>query len=876
MVRGKPASLEPLIPHIRSVTQCTHALQELATLWRVVESTAKMACPQQAQRVLPMLASTRQHFHSLQTSLLESMATESVAHVHQRLTTLAHHTLDTLVRNLYERTADIGFLATDASLRAMAASQPNAPTASATAQRLQAYRSKYTVYDDVLLLSPDGDVLASARQRVHSASSQAPWMAHALQQRTYIETFESGDLQGDPYPALRYSQQVTHPKTGEPCAVLCLSFDFAGEMAGIFAASGAHTGAVIVLLLDVRRQVIASSQPAWIGLGQTIVAPASTNDTPDALWLHAGRAYLASAVQAQPYQGYAGPLGWQCIAMTPLDLAFSQPPSRYVEQMPAELAQGLLAHAQTFCPPLHHISLTADAIRREVWNGQVMSAEPSPSDAQHANSQLQAVLDQVGEIGAQTNCAVQHAFGMLYDTALAASLHSNQSLTQLLVDVLERNLYERANDCRWWALTPVLRQLLHAHAQSQPHTGLLQQANQVLRHINQLYTVYTRLMVYDRAGCILCDSQETGDEPHTIVGQHIPSATLQHVLHLRDPQAYYACPWGADHIGTAQPTFIFHAPIRGDATGQVLGGIAIVLNGPQELSAMLHGALAALPHTQALFCNRQGLVLASSDSAIPAGSHVQLPIPQLLQMPPASTQAHIHTFQGQYCTLGGSSSRGYREFSTHHAYGEDVFAISYTAFGHVQPHNSLQQPATITTASAQHRADDIEVATFLLGQQLFGLRAQHVQIALPASAIGRVSAGQIAGCIGTLPVHGNSGSGGSSDTSYVWVFDLPWLWSGQRSTITGRSQVVVVQLHHRPIGLLVHALDGVFRFGADCFVASPSLAGLASDPSHAWVQEWVKANQGELLLPCLHLPALYTRLLGAQVMQAHPANSGAL
>ena len=37
-------------------------------------------------------------------------------------------------------------------------------------------------------------------------------------------------------------------------------------------------------------------------------------------------------------------------------------------------------------------------------------------------------------------------------------------LRNRLSDIMDRNLYERANDCRWWALSPVLREGLAAPA----------------------------------------------------------------------------------------------------------------------------------------------------------------------------------------------------------------------------------------------------------------------------------------------------------------------------------------------------------------------------------------------------------------------------
>ena len=72
--------------------------------------------------------------------------------------------IDILVRNLFERTADVGFLAADDAIRSYAAaSTQDSETKSADARtmqrRLAEYVSKYSVYHNVILLSPHGEVL---------------------------------------------------------------------------------------------------------------------------------------------------------------------------------------------------------------------------------------------------------------------------------------------------------------------------------------------------------------------------------------------------------------------------------------------------------------------------------------------------------------------------------------------------------------------------------------------------------------------------------------------------------------------------------------------------------------------------------------------
>ena len=67
-------------------------------------------------------------------------------------------------RYWFERTADIGFLASDGDIcafaQAAAAGQPDEPRRHALEARFAEYVRKYSEYHDIILLSPEGDTMA--------------------------------------------------------------------------------------------------------------------------------------------------------------------------------------------------------------------------------------------------------------------------------------------------------------------------------------------------------------------------------------------------------------------------------------------------------------------------------------------------------------------------------------------------------------------------------------------------------------------------------------------------------------------------------------------------------------------------------------------
>ena len=584
--------IDTYLPYMRDVTNCEQSLRELNLMWRMIESSAKMNCPVEARAILPTMAATRAGFSQLEKELVASLAREKIGNVMAELATKAQYVSEIVVRNLYERTADVGFLATDRELCAFVAGLDE--DADAIRLRLRAYRSKYTVYDEIILLDLAGNILVQIDDATPLEGSLDPLIAQTLACDQYVETFRYSDLRPGRREALIYSRRMLHPDTGAVVGVLCLCFAFEEEMARIFSTHRDRTERSNMLLLDAANRVIASADQLWIPLGAQV--PVNRDATPRLL-MYAGREYLVRTHTSAGYQGYPGPAGWQGQVMIPLDVAFGNAHSAVLAQLDPAVADGLLSHARSFCPPLFEIMGAAETIRRVVWNGQVMTAGQAGELAK-----LKSILEQISETGARSNELFSQSIGELFETVLASGLRDGEFVSHLLVDLLDRNLYERANDCRWWALSPVLRSAL-----AQPDADGVERVARTLDYINSLYTVYTRIFVYDRNGVIVTGTG--GPVPCTSIDE----VTLKGVLALRTEQDYYVSPFEPSSMYGDQRTYVYHAAIRHpDDDAQVIGGIGIVFDAGAEFAAMLRGALG-----ESRTCRRFSSIAAAPSSPAP-------------------------------------------------------------------------------------------------------------------------------------------------------------------------------------------------------------------------------------------------------------------
>jgi chemotaxis signal transduction protein len=833
-----PLQIATFLPYMRDVSRCEQSLRELNLMWRMIEASAKMNCPVEAKTILPTMAATRSGFNRLEQELVTSLVREKVANVLDEIGTKAHYVIDIVVRNLYERTADVGFLATDRELCAFVAGLHD--NRNAIRARLRAYRNKYTVYDEILLLDTSGNVLMQIDEQSPMEGSIDPLIAETLASDSYVETFRATDLRPTKRQALIYSRRMQHPETGAVVGVLCLCFHFEEEMAGIFRSHRDAAERSNLLLLDGDNRVIASADPLWIPLGA--VVPVNRGGDPN-LVVYGGREYLARTFSADGYQGYMGPKGWQGQVMIPVELGFTGIVNDALATLDPAIAEGLLSHARSFCPPLYEIVSAAETIRRVVWNGQVMTA------GQHGELlKLKTILEQISETGARSNELFSQSIRDLYETVLSSSLRDSEFVSLLMVDLLDRNLYERSDDCRWWALTPELRTALAAPEKSTQTLGAI---TEILEYINRLYTVYTRIFVYDANGKIIASThpQRYGDN---VIGASIDIGTLTEVRALQNDQQYYVTPFESTPLYGDRPTYVYHAAIRHpDNDQKVVGGIGIVFDSEPEFSAMLKGALEEKENTSGFFIDRSGRVIASTDPARPVGSTLDID-PALLAMDNGSSISRIVIHDGHYAIMGCTVSQGYREFKVSDGYREDVLAVVFDLFGEERQQISSGHNSNLVIESDAGGSAGREFATFFIDGTLFALAAEYAQEALPASSVSPMSIGGRAERIGILALrHENDAK------SFVWVFDLGYMMRGERSVIDSASQVIIVRRGAQSIGLLVSELHGVPEFHPSQITPMP----LAESAGGMLVTEVIKANGGNVLIQTIDVDHLFAMLM---------------
>ena len=653
------AKMIGLMPHVKSYNT---TLSELSQWWQKVALVGKINSLEIAATLLADMDGTRRKLEELQHSLFDNLIHENLRKLNQELSANAQVAIDILIRNLFERTADVGFLATDDDLRAFLREPENHASIVA---RLHEYTLKYSVYDEIIILAPDGRVMAHLDESNPITYASDPLIAATINSDApYVESFGHSDLQPQRRCSLIYSAPIMESDTPHSplLGILCLCFRFDDEMADIF--SNLQKEDEIIAILDQNGRVIASNNSEALPLNSN--AEVVLGEQIKVIH-HRNSGHFSKSAKTTGYQGFHG-LDWQGHIMKPVATAF---PER-TDAPP--LDKTLVSESNYFSEELRHISRTATTIIDDlilvVLNGQIISAKRDAKE-------FMPVLDEIRNIGNQTKKVFDNSITNLYDTVVASLLSDVQFQAALAVDIMDRNLYERANDVRWWALTTKFRTLMAKPQLDEADRAAL---TATLAYINNLYTVYTNIFLFNHRSEIIAVSNP--EESHR-VGKQLPLGDhFKAVLNVRDSQKYVVSPFESTVLYNDRHTYLYLASILREGSDNAVGGIGIVFDSEPQFNAMLADALPrdnsgeVLKGAFGIFTSSDGRVIASTNPEFSAGDEIKLD-QRFFSLKHGERTSSISRFQGSCYAIGAAMSQGYREYKTTGDYRNDVVSLVF-------------------------------------------------------------------------------------------------------------------------------------------------------------------------------------------------------
>jgi len=728
-----PKVLAGIISHMKSVEDYREELRILAGQWDLLTILGQIS------GTGTNMTGTREGFKLLTNELVSQLGLENLKKASQEIGSKAQVAVDIVIRNLFERTADIGFLATDDDIRNFILeterldkltqdqcdeeninkTQLREEMKTALIERFDEYTKKYSVYFDIILMDPVGNVLVQMDANSKVTKSYDPIISESLNTKEeYVEVFRETDLLPDNGDSLLYAYRVT--ETNDPksrkLGVLCLCFKFENEMEGIFANLTSSQDWSVITLLDSNGVVIASSSEHQAPVGSKMEM---VKDKEYDIVRFAGRLYLAKTCATKGYQGFYG-LGWHGHVMIPIEHAFSASDNN--THLSDDILHAVMDDPKLFSKELREIPIQADKIQSElertVWNGNITGNDPKSK----------ILLWNISDAGAKTKKVFEDSIGNLHETVITSVLNNVWFWAALSVDIMDRNLYERANDCRWWALTSNFRSILSQEFVTPEDKSKIAS---ILSYINNLYTVYTNLFLYDKSGTILAVSNET--EEH-IVGKKISHSWGRETLTLKDSQKYSVSPFEASEFYDNKHTYIYGASVTHLETHEVLGGIGIVFDSEPQFEEMLHDSLPrdekgnVIEGCFGVFADRNKVIISSTCENLNPGDNLRIP-QELFNMSCGKGTSKVISFNDSYYAVGAHTSAGYREYKVNDNYKNDIIGFIFVPLAQIK--ENIIKPARkremrIDVRADSKGADTIEVATFYIGSRWLGIRTEHV------------------------------------------------------------------------------------------------------------------------------------------------------
>lgn len=213
-------------------------------------------------------------------------------------------------------------------------------------------------------------------------------------------------------------------------------------------------------------------------------------------------------------------------------------------------------------------------------------------------SKVQADLQELSAVGASI---LGHLRGQrLADLALNA------------IDIIDRNLYERTCDVRWWATDSAVVDCL-----AEPNEAASRHASRRLKVILDAYTVYLDLWICDNQGRVVATGRPDR-YPRTRGASVGLTKWFKEARATRSGDEFVACDVDTVPLLNDAPVATYAAAIRrgGAADGEVLGVLGIHFDWRPQAHAVVDGIRLTdeeRSRSRVMLLDSSGRVLASSD-----------------------------------------------------------------------------------------------------------------------------------------------------------------------------------------------------------------------------------------------------------------------
>jgi hypothetical protein len=285
------------------------------------------------------------------------------------------------------------------------------------------------------------------------------------------------------------------------------------------------------------------------------------------------------------------------------------------------------------------------------------------TDLGKAGTSFIPIFDQITTTGNSTTGKMEELLSEMSSDMLEQNLKALENFSKQAIDLIDRNLFERAADVRWWSTDHAFWEALQEGSEEK-----FEEAAKRLGIINASYTMYRDLVIADSNGRIVANSKSENRDKLKRMNVSEQSWFRQGMQIARSVQFGVQDVCDSD-LENEETSLIYCGGIleNGQREGKVLGVLGILFDWENLVHPILEGCLPRIKGEVvdggvAFYVNEEHRVIASTDSEnFKIGQVVNLPS-ENLNLEAGESASGIFTTNDKKYIIGSSRTQGYREY----------------------------------------------------------------------------------------------------------------------------------------------------------------------------------------------------------------------
>ncbi|MDI3486236.1 MAG: hypothetical protein PWQ51_327 [Methanolobus sp.] len=545
--------------------------------------------------------------------------------------------------------------------------------------RLEDIKNSYTLYRDLVIADSEGYILANSNshrraQVLGTRVNDEDWFIRALNTQNGTE-YVAQDIcpsKVEEQLSLVYSTAVREnsDERGNVLGAMGIFFDFQGE-AGIIldeymplTEDGLIQDGCYSMFTSSDGKIIASTDEDILEIGKKAHIPRNNRALADGEQVNTYMAFegVDSAIfssRTDGYLEYRG-LGWSSHVILPKSHIFADTIQADGFNIEAKELMNSNINPDINKQTYAKIQNDKDDIQLISLNGTIYASKMG-----NRGDQLGPIFSQITHSSTFITSKMEELLQEMATVELQLNLKTLENFAKQAIDLVDRNLFERSADIRWWSTDEYFWKAL-----SHPSEEEFMKASDRLKVINGSYTMYRNLVLADSSGTIrACSNTGLMDELSEIdVSDHI---WFQEGSNTSRSSQYAVQDVMDSLLEKDKPrSLIYAGGVRenGAREGKSIGVLGVLFDWDTEAKTILETCLPkdrkgdVIPGSVAVYVNQDFEVIETTgENDFSVGSVLSLPH-EVSFLHSGEKVSGLFESNGQKYIYGACRTKGYREY----------------------------------------------------------------------------------------------------------------------------------------------------------------------------------------------------------------------